>query len=585
MSLDIARLIAFSGIAATEFQISVASSNVSNADTKGYTQKNANQVADVTNGVGTGVSVTGISSSVDKLLLKALIGANSDLGAADTTNSYMTQLQQLFGSASSSGNSTTGTSLANTLASLETALSSLQSSPSSASAQSAVVTALDNVATQLRNTSSSIQTLRSNADQDIASSVTSINGDLKQISSLNAEIKQVAASGQSTADLEDQRNSALQDLSGYMNVSYYTASNGDMQVYTSSGQTLVDSSAHTLSYTASNNVSAATSYNSGGFSGITVNGVDVTSQITSGKVGALITLRDTTLPAQQSQLDQLANQLKSSLNAVTDGASAIPPPSTLTGTKAVTGTTALSATGTIRIAVTDQSGKLVSSADFDLSNYATVGDLAAAINGTSGLSASVDSNGHLTISSTTSGDGVAVGDVTPSSIGGSSFSSYFGLNDVVTGTGASNFAVRSDILNGTAGVPTAALDTSTTKAGSQVLTAGSTTVINALYTALTGSTKFAAAGGLNATSTSFADYAAAIVSNVAAKSSQASNLLTAKSTAQSTYANSLSSESGVNINEETARVSALQNKYSSMSELIQVINTMFSSMLTAMQSI
>jgi flagellar hook-associated protein 1 FlgK len=578
-------LIAFSGIAATEFQISVASSNVSNADTKGYTQKNANQVADVTNGVGTGVSVTGISSSVDKLLLKALIGANSDLGAADTTNSYMTQLQQLFGSASSSGNSTTGTSLANTLASLETALSSLQSSPSSASAQSAVVTALDNVATQLRNTSSSIQTLRSNADQDIASSVTSINGDLKQISSLNAEIKQVAASGQSTADLEDQRNSALQDLSGYMNVSYYTASNGDMQVYTSSGQTLVDSSAHTLSYTASNNVSAATSYNSGGFSGITVNGVDVTSQITSGKVGALITLRDTTLPAQQSQLDQLANQLKSSLNAVTDGASAIPPPSTLTGTKAVTGTTALSATGTIRIAVTDQSGKLVSSADFDLSNYATVGDLAAAINGTSGLSASVDSNGHLTISSTTSGDGVAVGDVTPSSIGGSSFSSYFGLNDVVTGTGASNFAVRSDILNGTAGVPTAALDTSTTKAGSQVLTAGSTTVINALYTALTGSTKFAAAGGLNATSTSFADYAAAIVSNVAAKSSQASNLLTAKSTAQSTYANSLSSESGVNINEETARVSALQNKYSSMSELIQVINTMFSSMLTAMQSI
>jgi flagellar hook-associated protein 1 FlgK len=578
-------LIAFSGIAATEFQISVASSNVSNADTKGYTQKNANQVADVTNGVGTGVSVTGISSSVDKLLLKALIGANSDLGAADTTNSYMTQLQQLFGSASSSGNSTTGTSLANTLASLETALSSLQSSPSSASAQSAVVTALDNVATQLRNTSSSIQTLRSNADQDIASSVTSINGDLKQISSLNAEIKQVAASGQSTADLEDQRNSALQDLSGYMNVSYYTASNGDMQVYTSSGQTLVDSSAHTLSYTASNNVSAATSYSSGGFSGITVNGVDVTSQITSGKVGALITLRDTTLPAQQSQLDQLANQLKSSLNAVTDGASAIPPPSTLTGTKAVTDTTALSATGTIRIAVTDQSGKLVSSADFDLSNYATVGDLAAAINGTSGLSASVDSNGHLTISSTTSGDGVAVGDVTPSSIGGSSFSSYFGLNDVVTGTGASNFAVRSDILNGTAGVPTAALDTSTTKAGSQVLTAGSTTVINALYTALTGSTKFAAAGGLNATSTSFADYAAAIVSNVAAKSSQASNLLTAKSTAQSTYANSLSSESGVNINEETARVSALQNKYSSMSELIQVINTMFSSMLTAMQSI
>jgi flagellar hook-associated protein 1 len=570
---------------ATESQISVVSSNISNADTKGYTEKTANQIADVTNGVGTGVTVTGISSNVDKLLLKSLIGADSDLGAADTTNSYMTQLEQLFGSASSSGSSTTGTSLANTLASLESALSSLQSTPNSASLQSAAVSALDDVATQLRDTSSSIQSLRSNADQDIASSVTSINSDLKQISDLNAEIKQAGASGQSTADLEDQRNSALQDLSSYMNVSYYTASNGDLQVYTSSGQTLVDSSAHTLSYTASNNVTAATSYSSGGFSGIEVNGVDVTSQITSGKVGALITLRDTTLPAEQSQLDQLANQLKSSLNSVTNGASSVPPPTTLTGTTAVTSTTALSGTGTIRIAVTDQSGNLVSSADFNLSSYATVGALVTAINGTTGLSASVDANGHLTISSTTSGDGVAVGDVTTSSIGGSSFSSYFGLNDIVTGTGASDFAVRSDILSGTAGLPTASLDTSTTTAGKSVLTAGSTTVINSLYTTLTGSTNFAAAGGLNATTTSFANYAAAIVSNVANESSQASSVYTSKSTAQSTYANSLSSESGVNIDEETARLSSLQNKYSAASELIQVINTMFSSLVTAMQSI
>ncbi len=43
------------------------------------------------------------------------------------------------------------------------------------------------------------------------------------------QIKQEAAAGQSTADLEDQRNSALQDLASQMNVSYFTASNGDLQ--------------------------------------------------------------------------------------------------------------------------------------------------------------------------------------------------------------------------------------------------------------------------------------------------------------------------------------------------------------------
>ncbi|WP_315799149.1 flagellar hook-associated protein FlgK [Bradyrhizobium sp. SZCCHNRI3043] len=584
MSLDIARLVAFSGISATELQISVASSNISNADTKGYTQKTANQVTNVTGGVGTGVSITGISSNVDKLLLKSLIGSNSELGAADTTNDYLTQLQQLFGSASTSGTSTTGTSLANSLASLESALSSLASSPSSVSLQSAVVSALDDFASQLRSTSGGVQTLRANADKDIASSVQSVNDDLQQIADLNVEIRRMAASGQSTADLEDERNAALQDLSSYMNVSYYTASNGDLQVYTSSGRALVDSSAHALSYTASANVSAASSYASGGFSGVMVDGVDVTSQITSGKIGSLVTLRDEILPAAQTQLDQLASQLKSALNEISNGASAVPPPATLTGSASVSSTTALSASGTVRIAVADQSGNLVSYEDLDLSSYATAGDLVTALNGISGVSASIDSSGHLSISATSSSNGIAINDMT-SAVGGSGFSDYFGMNDLVTGTSAANFAVNSSILSGASGLPTGTLDGSATLTiGSQVLTAGSATVINALIDKLTGPTSFASAGGLSATTGSFADYAAAIVANVASKASQASTAYTAKSTAQSSYASSLSSQSGVNLDEETARLSSLQNKYAAASQLISVINSMFSSLLTAVQS-
>jgi len=584
MSLDIARLVAFSGISAAELQISVASSNISNADTAGYTRKTANQVADVTGGLGTGVSITGISSNVDQLLLKSLIGANSELGAAGTTSSYMTELKQLFGSASTSGTSTTGTSLANSLAALEKALSSLASTPSSVSLQSAVVSALDDFAGQLRSTSSGVQALRANADKDIASSVQSINGDLKQIADLNVEIRKMSAAGQSTADLEDERNTALQDLSSYMNISYYAASNGDIQIYTSSGRALVDSSAHTLSYTASANVSASSSYASGGFGGIMVDGVDVTAQITSGKVGALITARDGSLPAVQTQLDQLASQLKSALNAISNGASAVPPPTSLTGTASVSSSTALSATGTVRIAVADQSGNLVSYQDLNLSSYATVGDLVTALNGIAGVSASIDADGHLTISAASSGNGIAIGDMT-SAVGGAGFSGYFGMNDLVTGTDASNFAVNSRILSGAAGLPTGTLDGSATlTVGSKVLTAGSATVVNQLYNKLTGSTSFSSAGGLSATTGSFANYAAAIVANVASKASQAASVYTAKSAAQSSYASSLSSQSGVNIDEETARLSALQNKYAAASQLISVVNSMFSSLLSAVQS-
>ena len=275
---------------ATQVQMSVASANISNADTTGYTEKTANQAAVVSTGSGAGTTITGITSSVDKLLLKSLSKSNSELGSANTLNNYLDQLQSLYGSSGSSSSS--GTSIANTIASLESAISSLAGTTSSASLQSNAVSALDDVASQLRETSSDIQQLRGNADKDIASSVDDVNQQLKTIADLNTQIKQVAASGQSTADLEDQRNTAVQDIASKMNVSYFISSSGGMQVYTSSGQALVDGSAHALSYTAASSVSASTTYPSGGLSGITVNGVDITSQITSGKIGALINLRD-----------------------------------------------------------------------------------------------------------------------------------------------------------------------------------------------------------------------------------------------------------------------------------------------------
>lgn len=590
MSLDIARSIAFSGLSSTSVQISVTSSNISNADTTGYTKKTANQASSVTNGVGTGVTVTGITSTVDKLLLKSLVSADSDLGSADTTNAYLTSLEKLYGSTSSTDSASTGTSLANSIASLESALSSLAGTPSSASLQSNVVSALDDVTSQLRETSSGIQKLRSNADQDISSSIDGVNTDLQTIADLNAEIKQTAAAGQSTADLEDQRNTALQDVAAKMNISYYTASNGDLQVYTTTGQALVDSSAHKISYTAAANVSASTSYTAGssssGFSAITVNGVDITSQITGGDIGALITLRDKTLPAAQSQLDQLATQLAAAVNTVSNSASSVPAPTSLTGTTSVTSGTALSATGTVRLAVTDQSGNLVSYGDLDLSSYSTVGDLVTAINGISGMSAAVDANGHLSITATGSDNGVAINEMT-SSVGSSSegFSDYFGLNDLVTGTSASDITVNSSILSGTDELQLATLDSSSSlTAGSSVLTSGSATVVNAFYSALTASRAFSSTGGLAATTGSFADYASTIVADVASKASQASTSYTAKETAQSTYASSLSSQSGVNLDEESANLSTLQNQYSAASALISAINTMFSALMTAVQS-
>lgn len=588
MSLSVASSIAYSSLMTIETAMSVTSANISNADTTGYTRKVANEVATVTAGVGTGTTISSITSNVDKLLLKSLVDATSSLGAADTTNSYATQLEELYGSTSSDSSSSsstdTGTSLANTIATLESAVSSLESADNSDTEQSSVVESLDEVASQLRETSSGIQSLRSDADQGIASAVDTVNSSLTDINSLNQQIVAAKAAGQSTADLEDQRNTDLQTIAQAMNVSYFVNSSGAMQIYTSSGTALLDGQVHELSYQSVGTVTENTTYTAGsstGFSAISVDGQDITSQIISGSIGALITQRDDTLPAAQSELNELASNLTDSLNAVHNEGTSSPPPSSLTGTTSVSSTTAFSGTGTVRIAVTDSSGDLVSYADLDLSNYSTVGDVVNAINGISGLSASINSSGNLVVATTDSSDGVAINEM-DSSVGSSDegFSDYFGLNDLLTGTDASDIAVRSDILSDPSLMATSELSSSSSlTTGDNVITSG-TTIADDLYTALTGSTSFAAAGGLGQTSTSFADYAADIVSNIASAASTASSAYTTADTTQSTLSSTMSSESGVNVDQETATLSSLENQYSAASELLSALDSMFKDLLS-----
>lgn len=586
MSLSIARYAAYSALTTTQSQISVSSANIANADTDGYTKKTATQASTTSNGIGTGTTITGITSNVDKLLLKQLNQAESALGAATVTDSYASQLQSAMGSVS--GSDGTGTSIANSLASLASALSQLADTPESTTLQSQFVTTLDDLAAQLRDTSASIQDLRSSADQEIGSDVDQANDLLDTIDDLNKQIMSASASGNSTADLEDQRNQALKSLSSLIDINYYSTSSGAVQVYTSGGTALLDGTVHHMSFDTAGTVTAASTYSASGssaLSGITVDGKDITGEIKSGSIAALVEQRDETLPAVQDELDQLAVQLADAINSVTNTGTASPPPNSLTGSTAVSAADAFSGTGTVRIAVTDDSGNLVSYQDLDLSNYTTVGDLVSALDNISGVSASVGADGRVTIAAENSGNGIAINELT-SAVGGDGegFSSWLGLNDIVSATGASDFAVKSSLLADTSLLPASTLDDAATlAAGAQVVAEGSSTIAQQLYDTLTGNQAFDAAGDLSARKTSFSSYASTIISEVAADATSAATTLTTKQTIESNLASSISSASGVNIDEETARLSQLQNEYAAAAQLVEILNSMFESLLGTLE--
>jgi flagellar hook-associated protein 1 FlgK len=578
MSLSIAGHIAWSAIAAAQVQINVTSANIANADTEGYTVKSATQVSTVSAGVGTGTTITAIGSDVDPYLFAGLVDADSELGAAEVTASYTDRLQTLLGTVSDDDGST---SIAASLATLESTLSALASSSDDDTAKAEVIDALSDTTDQMRSLSSSIQSLRADADSEIADDVDAINGALATIDTLNDAIVAASAAGRSTADLEDQRNTALRTIAALIDVDTTTTSTGALHVYTTGGTALLDGSVHELDYSPAAATTADTV-----FDAITVGGSDITGEIGSGEIAGLLTLRDETLVDAQDELDTLASALIDTLDAITADGSAVPAPDTLTGTTEMASSDTLSATGSVRIALVDADGALAAYTDLDLSGYTTVGDLVAALDTIDGIDASLDADGRLVLASSNGATGVAVAAL-DGAIGddGESFSAWFGLNAVLTGTGAADIRVSGDLLADSSLLPVGTLaDDATLAVGDTVLSAGSSTVASALFDAMTGTTAWSASGGLGAQTGNFADYAASIVADLADLASDAESDLATTTAVQSALADSLSSQTGVNLDEETARLSDYQTLYSAAAQVMQVVEEMYATLLEVAKS-
>jgi flagellar hook-associated protein 1 len=299
MSLSVALQYAVSGLNANQAQLQVVSSNVANAQTPGYSRETLPQEADPQTLGGAGVVTGAVQRATDSILQGAVIDQTAQSGSASTLDTYLQQLQNLLGTVGS------GTTLADTLNNFTSAMQTLATTPQDPVAQQAAVNAGQQLTQQLNSLSSGIQTLRQNADGQIATDVGVVNSALNTIATLNGQISQLQALGGSTATLADERDQALAQVAQYLSVSSYTRPDGTLEVMTTQGKSLVDgSNAYQLGYTPSGTVTAATT-----LSPLTLDGTDITSDVTSGTIGALLQLRDTALPDVTAQLNQFTNGL------------------------------------------------------------------------------------------------------------------------------------------------------------------------------------------------------------------------------------------------------------------------------------
>lgn len=343
MTLSSAFSIINSAFNANAAQTAVISRNISNSSTTGYSLKTANLV---TNSYG-GVEVASIARATNSALLDQMLAANSQSAQQSALANGLSQLSATVSdnaSSSSSSSTTTasGQSPSAMLANLETALQNYETSPSDTTVAESVVTAASDLTTSLNNATTTVQQVRSQADAAMAQSVTTVNSLLGQFQTVNNTIVSGLQTGADVTDAEDSRDNILNQLSQQIGISTVTNANGSESIYTDSGVTLFQTTARTVSFTPTPTLTAGATGNPVMVGGVPITGASSPMAIQSGALAGLATLRDTTAPQYQAQLDQIANGLVSAFAETDQSGSATPGPAlpglfTYAGFSATTG--------------------------------------------------------------------------------------------------------------------------------------------------------------------------------------------------------------------------------------------------------
>lgn len=497
MSLTSALSIASSGLNGVQYALTVASQNVSNANTSGYVRESASLVAVEGQGVGSGVRAGLTLRASDPGLQKQVWAQSATVAGLQTTDNALGAIDSLLGTTSAdTGTASKGSgTLSDLLGSVQAAFVTLSSDPSGAAAQQGVLSAAKLFTTRVNGLSGAYQAQRQTAQDTIADGVQAAASDLSTIGALSDRIVLLKAQGSDTADLENQRDAAMSDLAQFVSVQFQQTPTGDMLVRTASGLSLPTRGTATLSTPAGATIDLQNAY-PGTIAPITLGGRDVTSLLTGGKIGAALTLRDTTLPTMQAQLDSLSGAVANRFDAA--GLDLF---STASGTlPGASGSEPAPA------------GQLGFSAQISV-NPAVIADPSKLRDGTSGAA--------------------------------------------TTGT-ADDQTVIDAVLNTTFGTSGASATSSGLGVGGSL------------------STGYSGSGSLTALASSLGASQGSVISS-------ASSQLTTEQAVQTKLDTSLSSAVGVNVDDEMASIVSLQNSYAANAKVISAVQSMFQSLLAAVQ--
>jgi flagellar hook-associated protein 1 FlgK len=623
-----------SGLLAFQRALDTTSNNISNAATPGYSRQQVDftpQPGQPTAAgyIGSGVQIDSITRSYDELLAGQVRSSQSSYSSFNT---YATQATQIANMLSDSS-----TGLTASLQSFVNSWQTVANSPSSTAQRQALLSQAQALTQQLQNYDGQLSTYSASVESQLGSTVTQINTLSAGIAQLNGQIAQgLASTGQTPNDLMDKRDLMLDQLSQYVSVSTAAQADGSMNVYIGTGQPLVIGNT-SQALTATTDPYDATKHDIGIVSGGATS--DITSEISGGQLGGLLAVRSQVLQPVQNTIGQFSVGLATLVNQAQQagmdltgatgspmfavGAVKVNPSSTNTGTSSLTVTRSnvnamtaddyiLRQTGGTWQLTDRTTGKVVTMAGAGTAaNPFTADGLSIVVGG--GAAASGDSFLIQPTAGATAGLSVLL--TSPAQIAAAS-SIQTTPAAANTGTGAAASTVVTDPsvyvpgtykISFTSATAYQVTDSTNTVVASGNYTSGTPITFNGESVTLTGapangdvfnigassssrvgdnSNAFALIDSLNAlkfngSTTSLSSVANNLVSQVGVLTQQAQANASAQKSVNQSAVDSRSNLSGVNLDEEAAKMVQYQQAYSACAQLIQTANTMFNSLLSA----
>ena len=320
-----------SGLLTNQQALDAVANNITNVNTEGYSRKDIKVESRVVSGAGAGVQLSAVKRVIDEGLLKNVRTETGVYEKFSAQSAYFDRMQEMFGSPE--GDST----ISHMINKFAQSLENLALSPDKSLDKAEMVRRAGDMVQTLQDMTTTVQELRLLADDEIGDAAVQITALAKEMGDFNDKIVRYSASGKDVTDLKDQRDASLDKLSKLIDTNYFQRSDGDVVVFTSAGRTLVDNVPATITHTAASSMTPATTHASGAigglFVGTAITGNDITKDVTSGKLKGLIDLRDTILPNLQSQIDEMAAEIRDAFNIIHNRGTPFPGSQTMTGSR------------------------------------------------------------------------------------------------------------------------------------------------------------------------------------------------------------------------------------------------------------